>query len=172
MTPAAFAAPTLVRSLDRPEPVTLQTRFMIGSVTKALTTFLMARLMDQKRLSWSTPIVDLLKGFALADPEITQRLQMRHTASASTGMPRQDYEFIFRYSGITPEEPMAQMKAMRPTTGFGETFQYSNLLVAAGGSSMWLAVRTCANLSVGWAQELAQSRCRANPGSPYRNTLE
>jgi CubicO group peptidase (beta-lactamase class C family) len=129
-----------VRSLDRPEPVTLQTRFMIGSVTKALTTFLMARLVDQKRLSWSTPVVDLLKGFALADPEITQRLQMRHTASASTGMPRQDYEFIFRYSGVTPEERMAQMKAMRPTTGFGETFQYSNLLVAAGG---YAAARAC-----------------------------
>jgi len=129
-----------VRSLDRPDPVTLQTRFMIGSVTKALTTFLMARLVDQKRLSWSTPVVDLLKGFALADPEITQRLQMRHTASASTGMPRQDYEFIFRYSGVTPEERMAQMKAMRPTTGFGETFQYSNLLVAAGG---YAAGRAC-----------------------------
>jgi CubicO group peptidase (beta-lactamase class C family) len=129
-----------VRSLDRPEPVTLQTRFMIGSVTKALTTFLMARLVDQNRLSWSTPVVDLLKGFALADPEITQRLQMRHTASASTGMPRQDYEFIFRYSGITPEERMAQMKAMRPTTGFGETFQYSNLLVGAGG---YAAARAC-----------------------------
>ena len=129
-----------VRSLDRPEPVTLQTRFMIGSVTKALTTFLMARLVDQKRLSWSTPVVDLLKGFALADPEITQRLHMRHTASASTGMPRQDYEFIFRYSGVTPEERMAQMKAMRPTTGFGETFQYSNLLVAAGG---YAAARAC-----------------------------
>jgi len=118
----------------------VQTRFMLGSVTKALTTFLMARLVDQKRLSWSTLVVDLLKGFALADPEITQRLQMRHTASASTGMPRQDYEFIFRYSGVTPEERMAQMKAMRPTTGFGETFQYSNLLVAAGG---YAAARAC-----------------------------
>jgi len=39
-------------------------------------------------------------------------------------------------------------------------------------SSMWLAVRTCAHLSVGWAQKLAQSRCRADPGLPYRNTLE
>jgi CubicO group peptidase (beta-lactamase class C family) len=122
-----------VRSLDCPEPVTAQTRFMIGSATKPLTTFLMARLVDQKRLSWSTPVVDLLKDFALADPEITQRLQIRHTASASTGMPRQDYEFIFRYSGITPEARIAEMKTMRPTTGFGETFQYSNLLVAAGG---------------------------------------
>ena len=129
-----------VRSLDRPEPVTVQTRFMLGSVTKALTTFLMARLVEQKRLSWSTRVVDLLKGFALADPEITQRLQMRHTASASTGMPRRDYEFIFRYSGITPEARIAGMKTMLPTTGFGETFQYSNLLVAAGG---YAATRAC-----------------------------
>ncbi len=129
-----------VRSLDRPEPVTVQTRFMIGSTTKALTTFLMARLVDQKKLSWSTPVVDLLKGYKLGDPEITQRLQIRHTVSASTGMPRQDYEFIFRHSGITPEARIAEMQTMRPTTGFGETFQYSNLLVAAGG---YAATRAC-----------------------------
>ena len=101
-----------VRNLNRPEPVTPRTRFMIGSVTKALTSFLMTRLVDQKRLSWSTPVVDLLKGFTLADPEITQRLQMRHTVSASTGMPRQDYEFLFRYSGITPEAGMAEMRCV------------------------------------------------------------
>jgi CubicO group peptidase (beta-lactamase class C family) len=129
-----------VRSLDRPEPVTPQTRFMIGSTTKALTSLLMARLVDQKKLDWSTPVVALLKDFSLADPAITQRLEMRHTVSASTGMPRQDYEFIFRYSGITPEARMAEMKTMRPTTGFGETFQYSNLLVAAGG---YAAARAC-----------------------------
>jgi CubicO group peptidase (beta-lactamase class C family) len=129
-----------VRSLARPEPVTAHTRFMIGSTTKALTTFLMARLVDQKKLRWSTPVVDLLKDFALADPDLTQRLQMRHTVSASTGMPRQDYEFIFRYSGITPETRLREMRTMRPTTGFGETFQYSNLLVAAGG---YAATRAC-----------------------------
>lgn len=122
-----------VRSLDNPEPVTAHTRFMIGSATKPLTTLMMAKLVDQKKLNWSTPVVDLLKDFALADEQITQRLELRHTASASTGMPRQDMEFIFKYSGITPEARLAQMKRMRPTTGFGETFQYSNLLVAAGG---------------------------------------
>jgi len=129
-----------VRSLDRPEPVTAKTRFMIGSTTKALTSLLIARLVDQKKLSWSTKVIDLLKGFALADPKITERLEMRHTVSASTGMPRQDYEFIFRHSRISPEARMAEMRAMRPTTGFGETFQYSNLLVAVGG---YAAARAC-----------------------------
>jgi CubicO group peptidase (beta-lactamase class C family) len=120
------------RNLDDQSPVTPRTRFMIGSTTKPLTTLLMAKLVDEKKLSWSTPVVDLLKGFELGDAT-TSQLQLRHTASASTGMPRQDTEFVFKYSGITPEDRIAQMKSMMPTTGFGETFQYSNFLVAAGG---------------------------------------
>jgi CubicO group peptidase (beta-lactamase class C family) len=122
-----------LRDLGRGEPVTPRTRFMIGSATKPLTTLLMAKLVEQGKMSWSTPVVDLLPDFALADAEITRRLEMRHTASASTGMPRQDLEFVFKYTGVTPEDRIAQMKTMRPTTGFGETFQYSNFLVAAGG---------------------------------------
>lgn len=121
------------RSLGEDAPVTPRTRFMIGSTTKPLTTLLMARLIDQKKVGWSTLVADLLPGFALADSAMSSRLELRHTASASTGMPRQDMEFIFRYAGITPEDRLAQMKTMRPTTGFGETFQYSNSLVAAGG---------------------------------------
>jgi CubicO group peptidase (beta-lactamase class C family) len=122
-----------VRALGEDGAVTPRTRFMIGSTTKPLTTLMMAQLIDQGKVEWNTRICDLLPGFALADPELTARLELLHTASASTGMPRQDMEFIFRYSGITAEQRMEQMRSMTPTTGFGETFQYSNLLVAAGG---------------------------------------
>ena len=122
-----------VRGLGKEGAVTSRTRFMIGSSTKPLTTLMMARLIDQGKVGWKTRVSDLLPGFALADPELTARLELLHTASASTGMPRQDMEFIFRHSGITAEQRMEQMRSMTPTTGFGETFQYSNLLVAAGG---------------------------------------
>lgn len=121
------------RDIGEPGPVTPQTRFMIGSTTKALTSLLMARLIDQGKVAWSTPVCDLLPDFKLADAETTRRLTLAHTVSASTGMPRQDSEMLFRHSGVTPEQRLDQMQAMRPTTGFGETFQYSNLLVAAGG---------------------------------------
>jgi hypothetical protein len=110
------------RGLGDVAPVSPRTRFMIGSTTKPLTTLLMAKLVDQKKLSWSTPVVDLLSGFALADRETTRLLEIRHTASASTGMPRQDMEFIFKYSGVTPEDSISQIKNMRTTIGFGDTF--------------------------------------------------
>ena len=113
--------------------VDAHTPFMIGSTTKALTTLMMARLVDQGKMAWSTPVTSLLPDFSLADAEVTRQLEIRHTVSASTGMPRRDLDFIFRIEGITPEDRMAEMRDMSPSTGFGETFQYSNHLVAAGG---------------------------------------
>ncbi len=115
------------------EAVSPGTAFMIGSATKALTTLMMARLVERGDFRWETPVIDVLEGFALADPGLTRKLQMRHTVCACTGMPRRDLDFIFKYAGITPEQRMAEMRTMKPTTGFGETFQYSNYLVAAGG---------------------------------------
>lgn len=106
---------------------------MIGSLTKPLTTLMMARLVDMGRFAWTTPVTDVLPGFALADPEVTQKIEMRHTVCACTGMPRRDLDLIFRFRGVRPEDRIAEMRQMRPTTGFGETFQYSNFLVAAGG---------------------------------------
>jgi len=121
------------RSLGRPEPVTEQTLFMIGSMTKPMTTLMEASLVDAGLLSWTTPVTKLLPGFALADPTATRRLELWHTSCMCVGMPRRDGEDLFEYEGVTPEQRIASMKTMAPTTGFGETFQYSNLLVAAGG---------------------------------------
>lgn len=122
-----------VRQLGKPGKVTPRTLFMIGSVTKQLTSLLMARLVDQGKFGWDTPVTQVLPSFALGDAATTSSVQMRHTVCACTGMPRQDLEFIFEYGKLSVEDRLASMKTMKPTTGFGETFQYSNLMVSAGG---------------------------------------
>ena len=122
-----------VRALGKNEPVTPTTLFMIGSMTKPLTSLMMARLVDRKRFSWDTPITTLLPSFALGDPDATRRVTMAHTVCACTGLPRWDMEFIFESNKSSPESRIELLRAMKPTTGFGETFQYSNLMVAAGG---------------------------------------
>ena len=94
---------------------TPSTRFMIGSSTKPLTTLMMARLIEQGLFDWTTPVTDLLPGFSLADPEVTSKLQMRHTVCACTGMPRRDVDFIFRFKGVTPEMRLEEMRSsVRP----------------------------------------------------------
>jgi CubicO group peptidase (beta-lactamase class C family) len=58
---------------------------------------------------------------------------MKHLICACTGLPRQDYEWIFEFKDATPKVAMDILAAIQPTTRFGETFQYSNLLAAAAG---------------------------------------
>lgn len=128
-----FAEGFGVRRIGSTDEVRPETQFMIGSSTKPLTTLMMARMVAAGNFDWATPVTRLLPDFALADAELTRRLEMRHTVSASTGMPPRDVDLVFKFKGVTPEQRLAEMKEMKPTTGFGETFQYSNYLVAAGG---------------------------------------
>ena len=126
---AGFGTPAIGSS----ESVRSDTRFMIGSNGKPLTTLMMARLVASGNFDWSTPVTKLLPEFALADPELTRKLEMWHTVAASTGMPPRDMDLIFKFKGVTPEQRLTEMRQMKPTTGFGETFQYSNYMVALGG---------------------------------------
>ncbi len=122
-----------LRDLNKQDEVTPQTLFMIGSTTKALTTFMMARLIDEGAFTWDTPATQLMPDFALGDEATTKQTLMKYTVSASTGIPRQDIETLFNYDQATPELRIKEMHDMKPTTGFGETFQYSNSMVSAGG---------------------------------------
>jgi CubicO group peptidase (beta-lactamase class C family) len=121
------------RTLGKNEPVNADTLFMIGSITKSMTTMMEAALVDQGKVSWDAPMTKLLPSFALGDADLTSKVELWHTACACTGMPRRDLEMTFHFSKRKAEDTVALLKTMKPTTGFGETFQYSNLMVAAGG---------------------------------------
>jgi CubicO group peptidase (beta-lactamase class C family) len=122
-----------VKEKGKAEPITEDTRFLLASLTKPLTTMMQAALVDAKVVRWEQPITELLPTFALGDPEITKQLQLWHMSCACTGMPRQDMEGLFEWKGVSAEARIDVMKTMKPTTKLGETFQYSNPLLAAGG---------------------------------------
>lgn len=122
-----------VRERGKNDAVTPSTLFMIGSMTKPLTSLLMARLVDRGTFAWETPVTTLLPSFALGDPDASRRVTMANTVCACTGLPRWDMEFIFEWKDATPLSRIELLREMKPTTGFGETFQYSNLMVASGG---------------------------------------
>jgi CubicO group peptidase (beta-lactamase class C family) len=117
-------------SAERPDGDTL---FMVASNTKAMTTLLLAKLVDEHRMSWQTPVTMLLPSFRLGDAETTRSVLVKHLICACTGMPRQDLEWIFEYGNMTPESSLVLLGTMQPTSKFGELFQYSNLMAAAAG---------------------------------------
>lgn len=115
------------------EAVTPDTLMMIGSVTKPLTTLVMAELVDEGKLSWSQPVVELVPKFAVKDPKVTEQVLVKHLACACTGVPRRDLELFFSNRATTAEGIVDSLKTFEFFTDFGETFQYSNQMVAMAG---------------------------------------
>jgi CubicO group peptidase (beta-lactamase class C family) len=122
-----------VRELGKPDKVDAHTLFMLASNTKALTTLLLAKLVDEGKLGWDTPVTTLFPGFKLGDPDTTRQVLVKHLVCACTGLPRQDMEWLFQFETATPKSELELLATMQPTTKFGETFQYSNSLAAAAG---------------------------------------
>lgn len=106
---------------------------MIGSNIKALTTLLLAELVDQGKMRWDQPVIDLYPDFRFSSPEFTKRVLVQHLVCACTGLPRRNLEWTLNDRMPTPSSLFHLLETSRPTTTFGEAFQYSNLLAAAAG---------------------------------------
>jgi CubicO group peptidase (beta-lactamase class C family) len=128
-----FAGGFGVRELGKPEKVDENTLFMAASNTKGMTTLMMARLVDQGKLKWDEPVVDVYPKFKLGDAETTKKVLVKNLICACTGLPRQDLEWLFEFKNATPESSLTLLGTMQPTSKFGEVFQYSNLMAAAAG---------------------------------------
>ncbi len=122
-----------VRELGKPTKVDADTLYIIASNTKALTTLMLAKLVDEKKLGWDTQVSTLLPPFKLGDEATTSRVQVKHLVCACTGMPRQDMEWLLEFEKGTAATTLASLGKMQPTSKFGEMYQYSNPLAAAAG---------------------------------------
>jgi CubicO group peptidase (beta-lactamase class C family) len=120
-----------VRGVDDPVAVTEDTRFMIGSVTKSMTTTLAAELVSQGRLGWDDAVSDHLPEFELSSPEWTPLVTLRDLFRHTSGVPRSDlWLFIERPQPRGLLETVSELPVLSAP---GERFEYQNQLFALGG---------------------------------------
>src|SRR5205085_1781909 len=65
--------------------------------------------------------------------DTTRKVLVKHLICACTGVPRQDFEWLFEGEKQTAATVMATLGTMEPTSDFGQLFQYSNPMAAAAG---------------------------------------
>jgi CubicO group peptidase (beta-lactamase class C family) len=152
-----------VKELGGTEPVTPDTLFMIGSITKPMTTMLAAALVDDGRLSWDTRLVDVLPRFAAGDRTMTERLTVRDALCNCSGLPGRDLERYFKAGKLTIEETLTALAGVAPVASFGEQFIYNNLLVAAGGYTAGVAARGGGVDDLGLAYDAAMQQRVLSP---------
>jgi len=146
------------------------TLFMIASNTKALTTLMLAKLVEEHKMNWDTQVISLYPNFKLGDPATTKSVLVKHLICACTGMPRQDMEWLFEYGKLDPEGAMQMLGTMQPTSKFGELFQYSNLMAAAAGYTGGHVLYP--NMEVGAAYDKAMQTQVFNPLGMTETTFD
>ncbi len=122
-----------VRELGRPAPVDAHTKFMIASNTKGMTTLLLSVLADEGKLRWDEKVSAVYPSFRLGSDATTRAVEIRHLVCACTGLPRRDFAFILADGKAPASDTFRQLSETKPTSSFGELFQYSNLMAAAAG---------------------------------------
>ncbi|HEX3047889.1 MAG TPA: serine hydrolase domain-containing protein [Bacillota bacterium] len=109
-------------------PITPQTPFILGSVSKSFTGLAIMQLVEQGKIALDQPVQTYLPWFTLADPRVAKQITIGHLLSHTSG--------ISTYAGrevLTGTENRAlkqvihSLKNLKTTTPVGSGFQYSNL---------------------------------------------
>lgn len=123
-----------VREMGKEAAVSADTLFMIASNTKPLTTLLLAKLVDEGKLSWDAKVRSVYPAFKLGEAELTDRVTMKHLVCMCAGLPHEeDADWVFAFLRSSPSGVLKSLATLRPTSGFGEVFQYTDVPTAAAG---------------------------------------
>ncbi|HVF16931.1 MAG TPA: serine hydrolase domain-containing protein [Steroidobacteraceae bacterium] len=127
------------------QPITPNSLFKIASNSKAMTTALLARLVDQGKLRWDDPVVRHLPQFKMGDPWITREMQVRDLLIHNSGLREGAGDLMLwpEPNAFTREDIISGLAHLRPAKSFRSEYAYDNLLyvvagevaAAAGGAS-------------------------------------
>ena len=159
-----------VRELGRAEPVDADTLFPAASNTKALTTLLLAELVDQKKLRWDEPVIEAYPAFRLGDAASTSQAQIRYLVCSCTRIPSIENQWSYRFRKQTPATIMQLVGSLQPRSRFGEGFQYSNLMQAAAGYVAGSVAKPGKELGTAYDQAMEQMVLR--PLGMKRSTFD
>ena len=129
-----------VKSAGGSDPVGPDTRFQIGSTTKAFTTTLMAMLVDEKKMRWDDRVRDHLDYFRLSDPCADSLVTLRDLVSHRTGL--DEYDELWDDSPWTREEVIRRVATLPLARPFRSRFRYNNIMLMAAGEAAASAAKT------------------------------
>ncbi|WP_254063234.1 serine hydrolase [Rhodanobacter sp. L36] len=117
------------------QKITAQTLFKIASNSKAMTTALLGRLVDQRKLRWDDPVTKYLPQFRMHDPWVTQQMRVADLLTHSSGLPEGGGDLMLwpEPNTFTRADIIHGLAYIRPGYSFRSQYQYDNLLYVVAG---------------------------------------
>lgn len=139
-----------VRDVDTGEPVDADTVFQLASLSKPVSSTVVAAVVGAGEATWDSLVADRLPDFVLDDDYVTRNVSLRDCFSHRTGVPGlvgAELETL----GFTRDEIMYRLRYVPLTGKFRQTYSYSNIMMTAG------ALASVAPLGQAW-DDVAEER--------------
>ncbi|HKE96602.1 MAG TPA: serine hydrolase, partial [Povalibacter sp.] len=117
------------------EKIDSRTLFKIASNSKAMTTGVLARLVDAGKLRWDDPVTKYLPDFRMNDPWVTQNMQVRDLLLHNSGLREGAGDLMLwpEPNQYTRADITAGLAYLKPQRSFRSGYAYDNLLYVVAG---------------------------------------
>ncbi|MEM1282158.1 MAG: serine hydrolase domain-containing protein, partial [Chlamydiota bacterium] len=127
------------RNIEKKLEVTPNTIFQLASVSKPITSTILAILVGEAKIDWNSKIEQLNPLFRLSDPWVTSQLTIRDLLSHRSGLPDHAGD-ILEDLGYPEDEIYHRLRYIKPLNPFRASYAYTNFgfSEAAFASSKYL----------------------------------
>jgi len=119
------------RDVEKKLPVTPDTLFAIGSVSKSFTSLVFATMNDEGKVDWDKPVRTYLPTFKMDDPIATDHATPRDLFSHRTGMPGHDV--VWYTSNFSREDLFNRIQYLKSNKELRYGYEYCNLMIMTMG---------------------------------------
>ena len=124
-----------VKNITTREPVNPDTRFQLASVSKSVTSAMIASMVGNGELSWDDPVASTDPGFVLSDPYVSNHATFRDLLSHRSGLPEYGGDDLQNGFGYTRPEIMSRLRYLGLTGSFRSSYGYSNIGITSAGEA-------------------------------------
>ena len=107
------------------DSVDVNTVFRIGSLSKGFASVLAGILVEDGKLKWTDKVNKYVPEFVLKDPSQSNRVNLIHLLSQSSGLPYHAYTNLIE-AGVTPKNIAKELKKVNLISKEGEVYAYQN----------------------------------------------
>jgi CubicO group peptidase (beta-lactamase class C family) len=134
-----YAAGFGVRDVNSREPVNADTVFQLASLSKAISSTVVAELVGEGKISWDSRISDIDPNFEMYDPWVTREITIRDFYAHRSGLPAYAGDAL-EVLGFNREQILHRLRYQKPNTSFRSHFAYTNFGVT---EAAWAAAKAC-----------------------------
>jgi CubicO group peptidase (beta-lactamase class C family) len=114
-----------VREAGKGEPVDAATVFQLASLSKPITSTILAILVSLGLIDWDDRVNDHDRDFRLYDPWVTRQVTLRDMLSHRSGLPDHGGDLL-EDLGYQREEILHRLRYLKPASSFRSQYAYTN----------------------------------------------